>query len=289
MRAAAAAGLHELAAHHALLRLCDLQQQLQQLLPAPAPASADERQPSDAGAGSGSEATAGNAEAAAPEAETPLAGKARRISSGAGGPADAANPAAALLAATRGSPDAALRHQQPGSPAHGRQLSQQQAQQAAAKVAEAAAAAAAALCALGDPEDLAGLQAYCSHAFQPLLQRLQPKQGAGDGSLEAAAPSAAAAEAAWDWLAAVREQAAGRYEAAERRYSQLCAPAGALQCAPMPLLARLAAEAYAAAGDAAGLQGWLRVRSEECGVASWRGKLCAVWPCQRARICQALH
>lgn len=254
MRAAAAAGLHELAAYHALLRLRDLQQQLLQLLPAPAPALAGERQPS------ADLAAASSGEAATPAAETPLAGTARRISSGAGGTADAVNPAAALLAATRGSPDTALRRQQPGSPAaaaHGRQLSQQQAQQAAAKVAEAAAAAAAALCALSDAEGVAGLQAYCRQAFQMLLQQVQPKQGAEGGSDQAAALAAAAA--AWDWLAAVREHAAGRFEAAVGRYSQLHAPGGALQCAPTPVLARLAAEAYAAVGDASGLLDWLQV------------------------------
>ncbi len=270
-RAAAAAGLHELAAYHALRRLQDLRQQVAALLPAA----------STPAGGTGSDATAQTA-AAAPRQEaspvppeTPLAGKQeRRLSAGQPAGSEAANPAAALLAATRGSPDVALRQQlgaqaEPGSPAaaaHGRQLSRQQLQSAAAKVADVAATAASALCALGDADAIAGLQAFCRQAFQPLLLRLQGLARAGPeagpaSSDDADTSEAAAAAAAWDWLAAAQQQAAGRYEAAAQQYMGLFGPEAqpGMQCVPAAVLARLAAEAYAAVGDSEGLASWLQV------------------------------
>lgn len=210
--------------------------------------------------------------------ETPLAGKQeRRLSAGQAAGSEAVNPAAALLAATRGSPDVTLRQglhagtqAEPGSPAaaaRSRQLSRQQLQAAAAKVAETAAAAASALCALGDADGLTGLQSFCRQAFQPLLLRLQglgragpeADQATGDADLSDAAASAAAA--AWDWLAAVQQQAAGQYEAAVQQYLQLFGPGAqpGMQCVPAAALARLAAEAYAAVGDSEGLSAWLQV------------------------------
>lgn len=270
-RAAAAAGLHELAAYHSLLRLEDLRQQVAALLPAGA------TQPTS---GASSEATsqpvgaaAGREPSPAPP-ETPLAGKQeRRLSAGQAAGGDAANPAAALLAATRGSPDVTLRQAgaEPGSPAaaaRSRQLSRQQLQAAAAKVADAAATAAAALCALGDADGVVGLQAFCRHAFQALMLRLQGLVGPGadagqpGGDAGTSDAAAAAAAAAWDWLAAVQQQAAGRYEAAAQHYMQLFGPSGrsGMQCVPAAALARLAAEAYAAVGDSGGLSSWLQVR-----------------------------
>lgn len=256
VRAAAAAQLHDLAVYHAILRLQALQQHTQTLLPAAAAPAAP------VAAEASSESAAGIAEPAVAATRAPLAGKQRRISGGEGSVGDAANPAAALLAATRGSPSTALLQQPPGSPAaaaHGRQPSQLQVQQAAGKVAEVAAAAAAALCALGDAQGVAGLQAYCRQAFQPLLEQLHHKREAMAAD---ANPAAGAAVAAWDWLAAVQEQAAGRYESAIQRYCQLygpAAPASTMQCVPAAALARLVAEAYAAVGDAAGLKAWLQV------------------------------
>lgn len=210
--------------------------------------------------------------------ETPLAGKQeRRLSAGQAAGSEATNPAAALLAATRGSPDVTLRQglhagkqAEPGSPAaaasRSRQLSRQQLQAAAAKVADAAATAASALCALGDADGLTGLQSFCRQAFQPLLLRLQglgragpeADQATGDADLSDAAASAAAA---WDWLAAVQQQAAGQYEAAMQQYLQLFGPGAqpGMQCVPAAALARLAAEAYAAVGDSEGLSAWLQV------------------------------
>ena len=277
LRAAAAAQLHELAVYHALQRLRDLQQHTQALLPAVTAAREDSSRDSSEGA---------EAAAASPTAQTPLAERQQQqqrvAASQTGGDASAtANPATALLAATRGSPDIALRsrqqrqQQQPGSPAIGshrsRQVTRQQLQQAAAKAAEAAAAAAAALVALADAEGVAGLQAYCQQAFQPLLQLLHQLQaGGGPDAAAAAAPgdadpaASAAAAAAWDWLVAVQLQAAGRYEEAVEQYSKLyTSPAASgMQCAPAGALARLVGEAYAAVGDAAGLQRWLQVRAE---------------------------
>ena len=292
LRTAAAAHLHELAAYHGLRRLHDLQRHLQALLPAAASgesaagvqgSTGTGAASSSMGAAAGAPAAASNpaeGEAASPDVAGALAAAAppllqRRTSSitseGAG-----ANPSAALLAATRGSPDPTLRQQrqqqrQAGGPADasqqaGRQLSHQQLQQAAAKVADAAAAVAAALCAMGDAQGVAGLQAYCRQAFLPLLRQWHQLQhqpaSAEAGTDDDAAAAAAAAGAAWDWLSAVECQAAGRYEAAIQHYSQVysTADAAALQCVPGSALARLAADAYVALGDGEGLQLSLQVR-----------------------------
>lgn len=298
VRAAAAAQLHELAAFHALQRLEDLRQQAQMLMPAAAAAGG-----TLASSVAGSPAIAA-VTAAAPEgsnrsgtsslAEAPDAmpgqpwlteRRASGIAAAAEGAAGAANPAAALLAATRGSPDSALLGQQskePASPAAAAQrnrTTRQRAQQLAAKVAEAAAAAASALCALEDADGVAGLQDFCRLSFQPLLQLLYVQQAetttasataATDSTSPASADEAAAAAAAfaaWDWLSAAGQQAAGRYEAAIKQYGQLYAPSACRQCAPAGALARLAAEAYMAVGDADGLATWLQVCSTAKGRA----------------------
>lgn len=290
MRAAAAAQLHELTAYHALQRLHDLRQQAQGLLPAPTSALA-------AGSGAVTTTASSPAAAAAREASSPsdagmspsgaLAApgqsllterRASGIAAAVEATAGAANPAAALLAATRGSPDLALlgpQSREPASPAAAAQrsrLARQRAQQLAAKVAEAAAAAAGTLCALGDADGIAGLQAFCRRSFQPLLQLLYARQAVGaadsmpatESLLPAAADdatAAAAAASAWDWLSAAGHQAAGQYEAAIRQYSELCSSTGSAgqQCVPGSTLGLLAAQAYAAVGDAEGLAAWLHV------------------------------
>lgn len=263
VRTAAAAHLPELAAHYALLRLQDLHQQLQPLLQQAAAASAKATE--EEGAEAAGEAAASNDAAAVPAQATPLPlGKQQRRISGSAALGGAANPAAALLAATRGSPDVTQRAAEPGSPAKGPALTQRQVQQAAAKVAEAAAAAAAALCTLGDVESLAGLQAHCRSSFQHLLECVHTMR---QGTLAAAAARpgdvAAAAGGAWDWLGAVQLQAAGRYEAALEQYARVCGPgasaSGGMQCAPPTALAGFVAEAYAGVGDSVGLQAWLQV------------------------------
>ena len=280
LRAAAAAQLHELAAYHALLRLRDLQQQLHKLLPAEGAGAGrgpeKEAEEEEGAAGAKEDAALSPVASLVGAAQTPLAGRTQQRISEEESAAAGANPAAVLLAATRGSPDAALRREQQlagaaGAAHSGRGLSQQQLQAAAAKVAEAAAVAAAAMCALGDAEAVAGLQAFCRGAFQPLLQHVQQAASgdssalrAGTDSAAGTAAAAAAATAAWDWLEAVQHQAAGRYEDATRQYRQLYttsqgAPAPSLQCVPAGTLTRLAAEAYAAVGDAAGLRQWLKV------------------------------
>lgn len=270
-RAAAAAGLHELAAYHATRRLADLQQQLEALLP---PAATQARAAVGSTSDVGEAAAAAEAPGTSPaslSAQTPLGQQQQQLSAGGRSASDAANPAAALLAATRGSPDAALKQQQqPGSPSdRRRQLSPLQLQQAAGKAAEAAAVAATAMCALADGDAIAGLQAYCRKAFQPLVQHMLRRQQEAEAGTPGEAPAAsdasslkAGASAAWDWLTAVQLQAAGRYEAALQRYSELYGPAakGGMQCVPAGALSRLVAEAYAAAGDAAGLQDWMQVR-----------------------------
>ena len=273
MRAAAASQLHELAAYHSLARLRDLQQQLQALLPKPA--SADTTQ-----SGGSADAAVAEADAAALSARMPLGLQQRqRLTAADASPGgSAANPAAALLAATRGSPELGMRGQQalqePGSPARGRQLSQQQVQQAAAKVADATAVAAAALCALGDADGIAGLQAYCRSSFAQLLRQLYTQQQEEEAAGASPDP-AAAADSAWDWMEGVQQQAAGRYEAALLHYSMYSGSGPmALQCAPAGALAGLVARAYAAVGDAAGLHTWLQVRNARrraCMLLFWQG------------------
>lgn len=287
LRASTAAQLHELAAHHALQRLRDLEQQVPALLPTPAPpAAADspvaaQRGSQDGSVGAGTPASTRGLAAAAASERTPLDSRQPGGAAAAGSDA-AANPAAALLAATKGSPDVAQRLQQlePGSPAE----AAQRAQQAAAKVAEAAAAAAAALCALSDADGVAGLQAYCQRAFGPLLEHLHHRQQAAGSGTSANngddAEAAAAGEAAWQWLAAVQLQAAGQYEAALVQYARLYDAPGAnsVQCAPASAVARLAAQAYTAVGDAPGLERWLQVRARLlslCGMHAVAWVVCA--------------
>ena len=287
LRASTAAQLHELAAHHALQRLRDLEQQVPALLPTPAPpAAADspvaaQRGSQDGSVGAGTPASTRGLAAAAASERTPLDSRQPGGAAAAGSDA-AANSAAALLAATKGSPDVAQRLQQlePGSPAE----AAQRAQQAAAKVAEAAAAAAAALCALSDADGVAGLQAYCQRAFGPLLEHLHHRQQAAGSGTSANngddAEAAAAGEAAWQWLAAVQLQAAGQYEAALVQYARLYDAPGAnsVQCAPASAVARLAAQAYTAVGDAPGLERWLQVRARLlslCGMHAVAWVVCA--------------
>ena len=256
LRTAAALQLHGLAAYHALLRLRDLQRHLATLLPATRNSSEDEQPPTPAADAGPLSPVASLNTAQTPQAR-PLEQRISGEDSGA-----TANPAAALLAATRGSPDVASRKEQQSGATQGPRLSQQQVQVAAVKVADAAAAAAVALCALGDADAVAGLQAFTSSAFTSLLQQLHHFKG-GEAAQPDAAPAAAAA--AWDWLEAVRHQAAGRYEDATRLYCRLytAAPGAlgpSLQCVPTGALACLAAEAYTALGDAQGLRLWLEVR-----------------------------
>ena len=287
LRTAAAAHLHELAVYHGLRRLHDLQRHLQALLPSAASGDGAPDAQGSTGAASSSMGAALGAPAATSdpveeEAASPDTGASaaaappslQRRASSIASEGTGANPSAALLAATRGSPDPALRQQrqqqrQAGIPANtsqqaGRQLSHQQLQQAAAKVADAAAAVAAALCAMGDAQGVAGLQAYCRQAFLPLLRQWHQlqRQPASDESSTDDPAAVAAAGAAWDWLSAVQCQAAGRYEAAIQHYSQVysTADAAALQCVPGSALARLAADAYVALGDGEGLQLSLQVR-----------------------------
>lgn len=287
VRAAAAARLHELTAYHALQRLRDLRQQAQALLPHAPAAAAGTTTGSAAPAAEGSPAAVvataqegvGTCEAEAPSPASPAPGQsllAGRKASGLAAEATggAANPAAALLAATRGSPDLALLGSQSGEPAspaaaaQRSRLAQQRAQQLAAKVAEGAAAAATALCALRDADGIAGLQAFCRRSFQPLLQMLHAQQAAdrtpaieGSPLMAADDTAAAAASAAWDWLSAVGQQAAGQYESAICQYSKLSSARGSIgqQCVSGSSLARLVANAYTAVGDADGLAAWLQV------------------------------
>jgi hypothetical protein len=283
LRTSAAAHLPHLAAYHGLQRLQDLQLQLDRLLPKAPAASGTGEEAAEARGGVLSPTAAG-----AMPPKTPLAGSHGSRLPGAPEAAAASNPAVALLAATRGSPDPGLREeqQQAGSRSAAGQrrgLSQHQLQSAAAKVADAAGMTAAALCTLGDAAGLEGLQAYCRSAFDPLLRAVQPATpgatfppAADDGEL------AEAAAAAWDWLTAAREQAAGRYEAAVERYTQLFVSGArsSLQCVPSGTVARLVADAYTALGDPAGLRGWLQVRR-------WHRHTCAS-PCIAGSHCRAL-
>lgn len=196
-----------------------------------------------------------------------------------------ANPAAALLAATRGSPDSSASRAKaslaaslsPAAVASGQQQpTREQLVSVAARVGEAAGAVAAALCELRDPAAIHGLQSYCRKAFLPLLQRLeQPPQTAAGAPAAATLPvdptvvaaATVAAVSAWEWLSAVELHAAGRYEQAVRLYvsyssaSTAAGGSGGDSTPPKPFLPAstlwaLTAEAFAALGNAAGIVSW---------------------------------
>ena len=281
LRCAVSLQLPHLALFHGLRRLQELQQQLQAALPGGGgsgskPQQAPARPPERAGAPPAAQAVG---VAAAPGTPASLQAPARQLllrnREPMGGGLPSANPAAALVAATRASPDAKARGQPASSSSSGskQELTRQQLLGAAATVGEAAGAAAAALCTLRNPASIRGLQSFCRQAFQPLLRALeQPVLGApgaagsGGGGVsgsgasnvmeeaEATVKAAMASVAAWEWLSPVALHAEGRYEEAVWQY--LSYSSASRPFVHKPTIWQLTAAAYSAVGNVAGLTAW---------------------------------
>jgi hypothetical protein len=265
LRASAALSAHHLALYHGYQRLQDLHAHAQVLLakavPTPPRATHHKQRFADAALAA--------AKAAAKEAGgiagTPsLIG--RQVLQRPGSPKSfpTQSPAAALLAATRRRSSAGSTNTASGSSSKRAQRAAasalapsklpadvlsppQQAQVILVKVAEAVGMLARVLCALRDADGIAGLQAFCRKAFDPLV-RLQ---------CSASGRSARQAEGDWwAWLTAVQLQAAGRYEEALQQYASLLTSSNKAAVAS-EVVGDLAAQAYAAVGSWEKLDGWL--------------------------------